>query len=59
MSEGFRHILEQATKEAREWPEWKKSDALKRSERTLQSSACESKQDTNPIQTAKSAAAQE
>lgn len=36
MSEKFKQILEEASKQASEWPEWKKSEDLKRSEKALQ-----------------------
>jgi hypothetical protein len=37
MSERFKQILEEASKKVSEWPEWKKSDALKKSEQGLAS----------------------
>lgn len=37
MSERFRQVLEEASKQAKEWPDWKKSEALKRSEQALES----------------------
>lgn len=37
MSERFKQVLEEASKQAKEWPDWKKSEALKRSEQALES----------------------
>ena len=35
MNERFKQVLEEASKKVSEWPEWKKSEALKLSERAL------------------------
>lgn len=42
MSERFKQILEEASKQAKEWPEWKKSEDLKHSEKALQCSGDDS-----------------
>jgi hypothetical protein len=36
MSERFKQVLEEASKRVSEWPDWKKSEALKLSERSLE-----------------------
>jgi len=37
MNDRFNQVLEDASKRVSEWPEWKKSEALKESERLLKS----------------------
>jgi hypothetical protein len=37
MNDRFKQVLEEASKRVSEWPEWKKSEALKLSERSLES----------------------
>ena len=39
MTERFRQVLEEASKQVKEWPEWKKSEALRQSEQALESIA--------------------
>jgi hypothetical protein len=36
MSERFREILEEASQQVKEWPEWRKSEALRQSEQDLE-----------------------
>jgi len=57
MSERFKQVLEEASKQVREWPEWKKSEALKRSEQALESSRDTSAQCKDEDSRANSAAA--
>ena len=58
MNERFKQILEEATKQVKQWPEWKKSDELKRSERELepgQDRAAQSKSDESRTNSAAAA----
>ncbi len=57
MSERFRQVLEEASKRVSEWPEWKKSEALKLSERSLESKQGTATQPDEDSKRANSAAA--
>lgn len=39
MSDRFKQVLEEAIERVSEWPKWKKSEALKLSEQSLESKA--------------------
>jgi hypothetical protein len=57
MNERFKQVLEEASKRVSEWPEWKKSEALKLSERSLESTRGTATQAKENSKRANSAAA--
>lgn len=57
MSQRFSQVLDEASKRVGEWPDWKKSEALKLSEQAVQSKRRAGKEAKEKTTRARSAAA--